>query len=143
MKRKLEMFDIADKIIELRLLTRRVCTCENSEKGKNTMSLKTKILYLIDKAFSTKDIIACLGIAKTNLALITTSLANDGLITKTQKTRDKREKSYALTVKGMDYLDERKEVINNAFKNVLTDEEDFESAVEKFDEILKLLSFVG
>lgn len=137
------MFDIADKIIELRLITRRVCMCENSEKGKNTMSLKTKILYLIDKAFSTKDIIACLGIAKTNLALITTSLANDGLITKTQKTRDKREKSYALTVKGMDYLDERKEVINNAFKNVLTDEEDFESAVEKFDEILKLLSFVG
>lgn len=136
------MFDIADKIIELRLLTRRVCMCENSEKGKNTMSLKTKILYLIDKAFSTKDIIACLGIAKTNLALITTSLANDGLITKTQKSRDKREKSYALTVKGMDYLDERKEVINNAFKNVLTDEEDFESAVEKFDEILKLLSFV-
>ena len=137
------MFDIADKIIELRLITRRVCMCENSEKGKNTMSLKTKILYLIDKAFSTKDIIACLGIAQTNLALITTSLANDGLITKTQKTRDKREKSYALTVKGMDYLDERKEVINNAFKNVLTDEEDFESAVEKFDEILKLLSFVG
>lgn len=137
------MFDIADKIIELRLLTRRVCMCENSEKGKNTMSLKTKILYLIDKAFTTKDIIATLGIAKTNLALITTSLANDGLITKTQKSRDKREKSYALTVKGMDYLDERKDVINNAFKNVLTNEDDFDNAVEKFDEILKLLSFVG
>ncbi len=137
------MYDIADKIIELRLATRRVCMCESAQSKKSTMSLKTKVLFLIERGNSAKDIIWNLNIAKTNLALLTSSLERDGLITKTQKLRDKREKNYTLTDKGIKYLSERKEIINSLFKTLITSESDLEDAVSKIDEVLDLLSFVG
>lgn len=137
------MTDIANKIIELRVALRRICMCESSEKGKSTLSLKTKVLFLIEKGLSSKDIIATLNIAKTNLALITNSLAENGLITKRKKSRDRREKAYLLTDAGEDYLNECRENINSLFKSVITSDDDNDDACNKIDEVLNLLSFVG
>jgi DNA-binding MarR family transcriptional regulator len=117
--------------------------CESAQSKKSTMNLKTKVLFLIERGNATKDIIWNLNIAKTNLALITSALEHDGLITKTQKLRDKREKNYTLTDKGIKYLSERKEIINALFKTLITSESDLEDASNKIDEVLDLLSFVG
>lgn len=137
------MFDIADKIIHLRLNTRRVCMCEGEKNKKSTITLKTKVLFLIAQGLSTKDIILSLGIAKTNLALLTSSLSDEGLIIKKQKLDDKREKSYTLTAQGKQHLDSVKEKINLAFKTVITTDEEFESAIKKIDDVLDLMSYIG
>ena len=137
------MYDIADKIIELRLNTRRVCMCEGDKNKKSTITLKTTVLFLIAQGLSTKDIILSLGIAKTNLALLTSSLSDEGLIIKKQKIDDKREKSYTLTEKGKQHLVSVKEKINLAFKTVITNDEEFDDAVSKIDEVLSLMSFIG
>ena len=137
------MYDIADKIIELRLNTRRVCMCEGDKNKKSTITLKTKVLFLIAQGLSTKDIILSLGIAKTNLALLTSSLSDEGLIIKKKKIDDKREKSYTLTEKGKQHLVSVKEKINLAFKTVITNDEEFDDAISKIDEVLSLMSFIG
>ena len=137
------MYDIADKIINLRLNTRRVCMCEGEKNKKSTITLKTKVLFLIAQGLSTKDIILSLGIAKTNLALLTSSLSDEGLIIKKQKLDDKREKSYTLTNLGKQHLDSVKEKINLAFKTVITTDEEFESAIKKIDDVLDLMSYIG
>lgn len=137
------MYDVADKIIDLRLNTRRVCMCEGEKNKKSTITLKTKVLFLIAQGLSTKDIILSLGIAKTNLALLTSSLSDEGLIIKQQKLDDKREKSYTLTAQGKQHLDSVKEKINLAFKTVITTDEEFESAIKKIDDVLDLMSYIG
>lgn len=137
------MYDVADKIINLRLNTRRVCMCEGEKNKKSTITLKTKVLFLIAQGLSTKDIILSLGIAKTNLALLTSSLSDEGLIIKKQKLDDKREKSYTLTAQGKQHLDSVKEKINLAFKTVITTDEEFESAIKKIDDVLDLMSYIG
>ncbi len=137
------MYEIADKIIELRLALRRACMCEDSSANKSTMSLKTKILYLIAGGASSKDILAALGIAKTNLALITSAMAKEGLITKTHKIGDKREIAYAPTKDGLAYLKERTDRINAAFKGLWKTDEEYEDAKQKLEDALTILSFVG
>jgi DNA-binding MarR family transcriptional regulator len=137
------VYDIADKIIDLRLNTRRVCMCEGEKNKKSTITLKTKVLFLIEQGNGTKDIILSLGIAKTNLALLTSSLSDEGLIVKKQKIDDKREKSYALTEKGKQHLDNVREKINLAFKTVITTDEEFDEAEQKIDAVLDLMSFIG
>lgn len=137
------MYDIADKLIHLRLNTRRVCMCEGEKNKKSTITLKTKVLFLIAQGMGTKDIILSLGIAKTNLALLTSSLSDEGLIVKKQKTNDKREKSYSLTEKGTRHLNEIRERINLAFKTVITTDEEFADAENKIDAVLDLMSFIG
>ena len=117
--------------------------CEGEKNKKSTITLKTKVLFLIAQGLSTKDIILSLGIAKTNLALLTSSLSDEGLIIKQQKLDDKREKSYTLTVQGKQHLDSVKEKINLAFKTVITTDEEFESAIKKIDDVLDLMSYIG
>lgn len=136
---------ISEKIVELRIATRRACMCENTDKKKkNTLSLKTKILFLLkDKNLMPCDIISMLQIAKTNLAIMTSQMADEGLIHKIKSDFDKREITYEITDEGRAYLARRLDIIENAFKNILTDETEYESAVSKVDEVLSLLSFLG
>ena len=102
------MYDLAKSIIALRLATRRACMCEGKgQTKKNTLSLKTKVLFLIAEGCAPREIVAGLMIAKTNLALLTRDMANEGLIVKSKGAADHREVVYSLTDQGRAYLDER------------------------------------
>lgn len=106
------MDNFAKTLIKLRLATRKVCMCEADEKQKkNTLSLKTKVLFLIGEGFDTAQIISTLLIAKTNLALLTKQLADGGFIEKTKNDDDHRKLLYFLTERGKAYLDERVSII--------------------------------
>ncbi len=108
------MYDLAKSIIALRLSTRRACMCEGKgQTKKNTLSLKTKVLFLIAEGCCAREITACLMIAKTNLALLTRDMADEGLIVKTKGTTDHREVNFSLTQAGREYLDKRLSVIEN------------------------------
>lgn len=130
------MHELAKSIIALRLSTRRACMCEGKgNTKKNTLSLKTKVLFLISEGCGVKQIIASLFIAKTNLALLTRDMAEEGLIVKTKGSADRREVNFALTELGRAYLDERLAAIeeNVGFKDNPEAEKIIESAIMLLD----------
>lgn len=130
------MHELAKSIIALRLSTRRACMCEGKgNTKKNTLSLKTKVLFLISDGCGVKQIIASLFIAKTNLALLTRDMAEEGLIVKTKGSTDRREVNFALTELGRAYLDERLAAIeeNVGFKDSPEAEKIIEAAIMLLD----------
>lgn len=130
------MHELAKSIIALRLSTRRACMCEGKgNTKKNTLSLKTKVLFLISEGCGVKQIIASLFIAKTNLALLTRDMAEEGLIVKTKGSADRREVNFALTELGRAYLDERLAAIeeNVGFKDNPEAEKIIEAAIMLLD----------
>lgn len=130
------MHELAKSIIALRLSTRRACMCEGKgNTKKNTLSLKTKVLFLISEGCGVKQIIASLFIAKTNLALLTRDMAEEGLIVKTKGSADRREVNFTLTELGRAYLDERLAAIeeNVGFKDSPEAEKIIEAAIMLLD----------
>lgn len=135
------MYDLAQKIIELRLATRRACMCEGRDQSKkNTLSLKTKTLFLIDKGCSPKEIIAALVIAKTNLALLTKDMAAEGLIVKTKGTLDRREVCYSLTDNGKKYLNERLFIIEEGVKSNFVTEDGYLEAIALLEKAADIIN---
>ena len=130
------MHELAKSIIALRLSTRRACMCEGKgNTKKNTLSLKTKVLFLISEGCGVKQIIASLFIAKTNLPLLTRDMAEEGLIVKTKGSADRREVNFALTELGRAYLDERLAAIeeNVGFKDSPEAKKIIEAAIMLLD----------
>ncbi len=113
--------------------------CEGKDKNKkSTISLKTKILFLIAEGCSPREIVNELMIAKTNLALITKDMANEGLIEKNKTSLDRREVSYSITEKGQDYLNERLRLIELNLPSPQRDE-DLENAILVVEKAIELL----
>lgn len=135
------MYDLAEKIIELRLATRRACMCEGVEGAKkNTLSLKTKVLFLIDKACTPKEIISAMRIAKTNLALITKEMADEGLIEKSKGNLDRREVTYSITRKGKEYLNLRLRSVENDLTEKFVSDEQY---LEAIDTVIRAITLLG
>ena len=138
------MHELANRIVDLRLSLRRACMCENTDNNKkSTLSLKTKVLFLISRGANAKEITLTLCIAKTNLALITSSLIEDGFIVKSKNPKDKREIIFTATAKGKRYLSNCLDVIEQSFKNILTEKKEYADAVQKLDGVLEILSFLS
>ena len=134
------MGKLSQKIIELRLATRRACMCEDGgSTKKNTLSLKTKVLFLIEKGCSAREIIASLVIAKTNLALITTELCREGLITKSKGLVDRREVNFTLTEDGYRYLAEREKSIEDEIGFYFGSEDEYDHAIEVIAKAIAVL----
>ena len=138
------MDKIADKIIELRIATRRAAMCENSGgSNKNTLSLKSKFLFCLrDKKQSPYELMNSLQMGKTNLAILAKSMLGEGLIEKLAGGTDRRHIEFRITEAGREYLQKRLDTIEQAFKNILTDESEYSRAVEDIDTVLRLLSFL-
>lgn len=114
--------------------------CEGNDRAKkNTLSLKTKALFLISRGCSPKEIIASLCIAKTNLAILTNEMALGGLIVKSKGTLDRREVNYTLTDAGEEYLRERMFVIEEKIKPAFPTEDAYEEAEKLIAKAVKLL----
>ena len=135
---------ISEKIIELRLATRKATMCENTGNyKKNTLNLKTKILFLLRNREMTPDeIISILLIAKPNLTILTSSMIEEGLINKEKKSTDKREISFSITQKGLSYLEKRLDYIDNIFDKVIDNEDTFNKISAEIDDLVNLISFI-
>lgn len=134
---------LSEKLVQLRIATRGVTMCESlNGKQKNTLSLKTKILFLLkDKDLPPIDIMTSLHLAKTNLALLTGEMARERLITKEKQTRDKRIIYYSITDKGREYLDARLNIIESTLLKAFNKEE-YDKAFQALDEAVNVLSFL-
>ena len=135
--------NLSEKLVELRIATRGATMCESvSGKPKNTLSLKTKILFLLkDKSLPPVDIMTTLHLAKTNLALLTGEMAGEGLITKDKQQFDKRVVYYSITEAGKEYLEARLSTIETALKKAFPGEE-YDKAYKALDEAVDVLSFL-
>lgn len=138
------MEKIAETVIKLRMATRRACMCENVDgRKKSTLSLKTKVLYLLNAGCSPKDVTLTLCIAKSNLAQITKGLIGEGYLLKSRGYGDKREARYALTGRGKKYLSDCMKVIEKEFASVFSDEESYKGASEKLVNALEVFSYLN
>lgn len=137
------MKSISEKIIELRIATRKVTLCEAEGRAKTTLSLKSKILFLLkDKDLSPSDIISALGIAKTNLTILTSSMIKDGLIIKYKKPNDQRAVFYSITQKGKEHIGKLISYIDALFDKVIDDEETKNKYINEITDIIDLISFL-
>jgi len=133
--------NISEYIVKLRIATRSATMCENvGGKNKNTLSLKTKILFLLkDKSLSPSDIMSILHLSKTNLAILMNSMVSENLVSKIKNSLDKREIIYKITDEGFAYLNERLQIIESAAKNL---GEDYDVALERLKDALSILEFI-
>ena len=108
---------IAEKIIELQILTENIC----SQARAKMSGVKMKILMLLyEYKFATpKLLISKTGIVKSNLALACKKLLTDGLIISEKSIKNQRHIKYSLTEKGKNEITE---VINNLSKMFRVDE---------------------
>ena len=135
---------ISDKLIELKILLRRACMCEGETAKKSTLNLRTKVLFLLkDRPLKVSELIPALCLAKPNATALARSLEQDGLIEKARGLHDRREVTLSMTDAGRAYLARRLEIIESGFKNILTEEKDYEEACDNIDEVIGLLSFLG
>lgn len=143
MKENEPNIELAEKLVELRIATRSATMCENvSGKNKNTLSLKTKILFLLkNDSLPPIDIMTTLHLAKTNLALLTGEMEREGLITKDKQLRDKRLVYYSITDKGKEYLNARLDIIESALKKAFHGDE-YDKAFKALSEAVAVLSFL-
>ncbi len=134
---------LSEKLVELRIATRGATMCESlSGKPKNTLSLKTKILFLLkDRSLPPIDIITTLHLAKTNLALLTSEMAREKLITKDKPQYDKRVIVYSITDLGREYLNARLSAIENTL-NKAFDGEEYAKAYETLSDAVNILSYI-
>lgn len=135
---------VSKSAVELRIATRRACMCERAgDKKKNTLSLESKILFLIrDRPLTPMDVIDRLQIQKTNLAALTKRMEKDGLLIK-RKTEGRREIAYEITEYGRASLDAKLNIIETNFRKFLLSEEEYAAAVDTLDSALRLLSFLS
>lgn len=99
--------DICDKIMDLRITLAGCCDGFSvKDSCKNLLfSNKTKVLYLLDKKDAMpSDLIAAIGIAKSNLANLLKSMMEDGTIESYRNSNNTRNVFYAITDKGREEL---------------------------------------
>ena len=134
---------LSEKLVELRIATRGATMCETAcGKNKNTLSLKTKILFLLrNKSLQPIDLLTSLKLAA-NLALLTTEMAKEGLIQKDKQNYDKRVVAFSITDKGREYLETRLSVIENSLKKAFPTAEVYNSAAKALDAATDVLSFL-
>lgn len=135
---------ISQSAVELRIATRRACMCERAgDKNKNTLSLESKILFLImNRPLSPADIMDALQIQKTNLATLSKRMEKNGLLIK-RKSAGKREITYEITASGLAVINSKLAIIENSFRKFLISDEEYAAAADVLDNALRLLSFLS
>lgn len=107
---------------------------------KFNLTIKDKFLiFLKNGAKSPASLIEFLGVAKTNLALISIDLINGGFIQKQKDSQDKRLINYSLTEKGSLKADQVVQSIQENLQNSLEYKNKNEEINLLVEKLIKLL----
>ena len=103
----------ARKILEIKSLTQTICSAFNNDTTNNTL----KVLYFVDEyqSISPQILVSKLGIAKSNLALMTKKMISDGLLYSQKSNTDGRSILLSITPNGKKMLDEYLSKISKIF----------------------------
>lgn len=138
------MIKLSEKIIELRLATRKATMYESNDGNKkSTLDLKSKVIFLLrNKDLSPTELTSSLLMAKSNLTILTSSMIDEGLIKKTKKKTDGREIIYSITDKGKQYLEKRLDYIDGMFSKIIESDEAAVKYEAEISDIIDLISFL-
>lgn len=137
------MESIAEKLIKLRLATRRACRKKDGADKKSVLSLCDKALFLLlGGPLPPDELTDALLIGKANLTHLAGKMISDGLIEKTRRGNDARCIRYAITQKGKDCIRKTLSSLDGEFRTVLTKESDYAAALDNMDEVIRILSFL-
>ena len=94
----------ARKILEIKALCQTICSASNNESTNNEL----KVLYFVDEyqSISPQILVSKLGIAKSNLALMTKRMISENLIYRQKSKTDGRAILLSITEKGKKMLDD-------------------------------------
>lgn len=111
---------IARQILELKTLTQTICSISKNDATFTEL----KILYFVDEYpnCSPQILISKLGIAKSNLALLTKKMIKENLIVSKKGYQDGRSIFYSITSTGKKMLDDYFESLNKIFHEQETQE---------------------
>lgn len=132
---------LGKNLIELRIASRNAC---NFEQGKGSaVTLRIKALYLLSlKPCTPPELMEKLCMVKSNLALLCNKMVKDGVIVKVKNSDDRRVICYHITEKGDKELGTILHKIEEKFKGTFSSDAEYEKGVEKFNDLLDLLSFI-
>ncbi len=137
------MESVAEKLIELRIATRRACRKKDPAVGKSVLSLNDKALFLLLKhPLPPEELTDALCISSANLTHLTDKMIASSLIEKSRYGSDGRRICYVITQKGTDTIRAVLSEIDDNFRMILNKESEYREAVEHIDEVLDLLSFL-
>ena len=129
-------------LIELDMATRRACDLSFSDA--EPLTLRIRLLYMLSGGpKKPAELMDGLCMVKSNLALLTAKMARAGEISKTRGRTDGRSVVFSITERGMDVLKRTVVALEDKFKGILTDEKEYDEGVNKFGQLLDLLSFLG
>lgn len=138
----MEKTTVAEAAISLRIATRKACMCGTEKGKKSTLSLETKLLFLLkEKPLTPNNVADLLELKKSNLAALAKNLEESGLIER-HKLSGRREVSYSITEKGLEVLNEKLSEIEATFRKFLIGEKDYDEAVETLESATRLLGFI-
>ena len=133
---------LANAAVRLRIATRKACMGNEGGKRKNTLSLETKILFLIrDMPRTPNDLTDILALKKSNLAALASRMEQAELIER-HKLDFKRDTAYHITQTGIEYLDARLNATEESFAAFVSGEKEYAEAYEVLDAAVRLLSFI-
>jgi len=140
----MEKRGLAFNLVTARMLLENLCdgfdvTC-NSKKSLLTSKIKMLHLLNLEDKISPSLIICKLGIAKSNLAILATSMIEEGLITKIEDTFDRRVIYYSITEEGKKLLNESLSIIDAQVCNCSKNINKCKQINKKLEELIKLLS---
>ena len=114
-----DMDSIAEKLIELRLATRRACRKKDAQSKKSVLSLSDKTLFLLLKQpLPPDELMSALCIGSANLTHLTDGMIEEELIEKSRYGNDGRCVCYKITQKGTDRIRTALSDLDDNFKMI-------------------------
>jgi|AntRauTorcE11897_2_1112592.scaffolds.fasta_scaffold00095_50 DNA-binding MarR family transcriptional regulator len=136
--------NLAFNLVTARMLLENLCdgfdTSCSSKKSLLTTKIKMLHLLNLEGRLSPSLIICKLGVAKSNLAILASTMIKEGLIEKVEDTFDKRVIYYNITQKGQELLNNSLQVINEQVCDCALASDKCKKLNKKLDEVIKLLN---
>lgn len=125
---------ICDKLIDLRIVLTTACDGFSVENGsKDTiLSTRTKVLHLLSgRDMTPAELIDVLGVAKSNLANLSKSMIEDGVIESYKNADNMRNVYYRVCDKGLEELRNYKKDLSNILCGKLKNCIDVEENIDR------------
>lgn len=134
------MGKMGDNIAALKIATSKAV----KTGGSRSFTLRDSVLFLLSSAnMRPSELMDALMLDKTAVAHTMNGLLKDGYVIKASLKYDKRNIEYSITDAGREIVRIKSDEIEALFKNILTDEKEFDEALEATSDVLRLLSFLS